>query len=229
MIMKVINKYFIFSIVLIMVLPGIPLYGQEPACKVLVPQIANKYSGGCRKGFAHGKGVAEGIDSYVGKFRRGLPDGYGTYTWADGSYYQGQWKNGMRDGKGTMVTKEKTQKGYWKENRYLGEKMTQPYEILRTEAVARSTITRSNSPSNDIRIRLTRGGVENVDISDLTFAYTSGSEYQIGNSKGLQNVSYPVYINIRFRAWNHFHSIQYDVIFECNINEPGAWDINVSY
>jgi hypothetical protein len=63
---------------------------------------------------------------------------------------------------------------------------------------------RTNRANNDIRIKLMRGGIENSGLSDLTFAYTSGNEYKLGVSTGLQNVSFPVYLKIKFRAWNHF-------------------------
>ena len=34
--------------------------------------------------------------------RKPLPaDGYGRYTWVDGSKYDGYWKNGKREGEGT--------------------------------------------------------------------------------------------------------------------------------
>ena len=205
------------------------LTGQGTDCKVMLPGISGKYSGGCKKGLAHGTGTAQGMDTYVGKFRRGLPDGTGTYTWADGSYYEGQWKGGKREGTGVMVTGESTQTGYWKADKYVGEKIVAPYEIVRSESVVRHTIMRTNRANNDIRIKLMRGGIENSGLSDLTFAYTSGNEYKLGVSTGLQNVSFPVYLKIKFRAWNHFHTVQYDVIFECNINEPAPWDISISY
>jgi len=205
------------------------LTGQGTDCKVLITGISGKYSGGCRKGLAHGKGTAQGMDTYVGKFKRGLPDGTGIYTWADGSHYEGQWKAGKREGKGVMVTGDSTQTGYWKADKFLGEKVVVPYEIVRSESVARHSIMKTNRANNDIRIKLTRGGIENLGLSDLSFAYTSGNEYKLGLSTGLQNVSFPVYLKIKFRAWNHFNSVQYDVIFECNINEPAPWDINISY
>lgn len=33
---------------------------------------------------------------YSGMFRNDLPDGTGTYTWEDGTKYEGQWKNGKQ-------------------------------------------------------------------------------------------------------------------------------------
>ena len=68
-------------------------YSQVGDCKVLKPEIAGIYSGDCKKGLANGKGIAEGIDKYEGKFKDGLPHGNGTYQYANGEIYQGDFKN----------------------------------------------------------------------------------------------------------------------------------------
>jgi hypothetical protein len=44
------------------------------------------------------------MDPYVGQWKDGLPDGQGTYTWADGEKYVGEWKDGLPDGLGTFTT-----------------------------------------------------------------------------------------------------------------------------
>ena len=41
-------------------------------------------------------------ESYHGEFKEGIPEGFGTYFYADGSYYIGEWKNGMKHGEGEM-------------------------------------------------------------------------------------------------------------------------------
>jgi len=40
-------------------------------CKVLKKEISSEYHGKCKKGLAHGKGKADGIDSYYGHFTKG--------------------------------------------------------------------------------------------------------------------------------------------------------------
>lgn len=99
----------------------ISLHAQQE-CRVLLPGIAGKYTGECKKGLAEGTGTASGTDSYTGSFRKGLPDGEGTYTWATGAVYKGQWKKGMRDGYGTFTCqvneKDSIQTGYWGEDIY---------------------------------------------------------------------------------------------------------------
>lgn len=42
-------------------------------------------------------------DRYVGNFKKGLPDGIGTYTWKNGREYFGEFKNGLPNGKGKFT------------------------------------------------------------------------------------------------------------------------------
>ncbi|NMC37610.1 MAG: hypothetical protein GYA41_04735 [Bacteroidales bacterium] len=205
------------------------LSAQEKSCVVKHPALSGKYSGDCRNGFADGRGVAEGTDKYFGQFRNGLPHGKGTYTWADGSYYIGQFQNGLKDGRGKLVNKDSTLTGFWKEDRYVGEKIISPYQITRSVSITRSTFKKLAGSGNYIRIRFTRGGVENIDIIDFSLAHDSGEQYRIGQSYGIQNSQFPLTIIVRFRAWNYFHSAQFEANFEFTINEPANWEVNVSY
>jgi len=50
------------------------LFSQDD-CKVLIPEISGQYVGKCKKGLAHGKGLAIGIDRYEGSFKKGYPEG----------------------------------------------------------------------------------------------------------------------------------------------------------
>lgn len=69
-------------------------------CTVNDSDIADEYSGGCKNGLAHGKGVAQGKDKYEGMFKNGNANGYGIYTWATGDRYEGQWQDNKLNGKG---------------------------------------------------------------------------------------------------------------------------------
>jgi hypothetical protein len=217
----------ILAVILFVV--GFYVNAQDKDCIVKLPEISGTYSGDCKNGLAEGRGEAVGIDKYNGQFNDGLPDGKGTYTWADGTYYEGQWKNGLKEGKGKMVYKDSTVLGYWKNNKYVGEKLISPYNIIRTMSVARSSFTKLPGANNNVTIKLARGGNENTDISDFTIAYSSGSEYYSGSSVGIQNAIFPLDVNVRFRAWNNFHTAQYDVLFEFVINEKATWDVIISY
>jgi hypothetical protein len=208
---------------------GFYVNAQDKDCIVKLPGISGTYSGDCKNGLAEGRGVAQGIDKYYGQFKDGLPDGKGTYTWADGTYYEGQWKNGLKEGKGKTVYRDSTVSGYWKYDKYVGEELIPPYKITRSISVARSSFSRLAGTNNYITIKLRRGGNENTDISDFSIAYSSGTEYYLGSSIGVQNAVFPLDVIIRFRAWNNFHTVQYDVLFEFTINEPATWDVIISY
>jgi len=69
-------------------------------CTVNDSDISGEYSGGCKNGLAHGKGVAQGRDRYEGVFNNGIEHGKGYYSWADGRRYKGDWRNGKQNGKG---------------------------------------------------------------------------------------------------------------------------------
>ncbi|TFH39754.1 MAG: hypothetical protein E4G95_00205 [Bacteroidia bacterium] len=71
-------------------------------CKVLLPELAGQYRGGCKKGLADGEGSAKGTDTYQGSFKKGLPHGFGVYSYADGSVYVGNYKKGSKDGYGML-------------------------------------------------------------------------------------------------------------------------------
>jgi hypothetical protein len=205
------------------------LAAQEKSCVVKHPAISGTYSGDCKDGFADGRGVAEGTDKYFGQFRNGMPHGKGTYTWADGSYYIGHFQYGLKDGKGKLVRKDSTLNGYWKADRYVGEKLVPPYQITRSVSITRSTFKKISGSNNQIRIRFIRGGVENIDIIDFSLAHDSGEQFRLGQSYGIQNSQFPLGVIVRFRAWNYFHSAQFEANFEFTINEPANWEVNVSY
>ncbi len=205
------------------------LTAQEKPCVVRHPALSEKYSGDCKNGLANGKGAAEGIDKYIGQFRNGLPNGRGTYIWADGTHYTGQFKDGLKDGKGTLVHRDSTVTGYWKEDRYIGKNLVPPYQITRSISITRTSFKKLPGTGNYIRIKFIRGGSENVDILDFSLAHDSGEQYRLGQSYGIQNALFPLAVIIRFKAWNLFHTAQYEANFEFTINEPATWEVTVNY
>ena len=93
----------------------------------LHPHIANRaeWSGPCKDGFAHGKGVLVWslkrlhesrvfISRFEGDVERGVPHGAGRKTIWDGSVYEGQFRDGKFDGHGTMVDEHGRYEGEWK-------------------------------------------------------------------------------------------------------------------
>jgi hypothetical protein len=102
-----------------------------------------------------------------------------------------------------------------------------PYRVLNSRYVARSNFKKILGPNNEVRIRILQNGIDNTEIEDLSFAYEKGTEYRMGNIYGLENYSLPLYVKVSYRAWNAFHAVQFDVIFEFVIYYPGTWDVNI--
>ncbi len=202
---------------------------QEKGCVVNHPALTGKYTGDCKNGLAEGRGVAEGMDKYYGQFRNGLPHGKGTYTWADGTYYEGHFQYGLKDGKGKMVLKDSVLTGYWKADKYVGPRLIPPYEITRSISIVRTNFKKLPGSNNYVRIHMVRGGQENIDLIDFSIAHDSGEQFRLGPSYGIQNSQFPLGIIIRFRAWNYFHTAQFEGNFEFTINEPANWDVQISY
>ncbi len=214
---------------LVLFLTGIVIYSQDTGCAVKMESISGAYTGKCKKGFAHGKGSSEGIDSFTGEFRKGLPHGSGTYTWANGDYYTGKWKYGLKDGEGKLVSGDSIVEGIWKEDSYMGKKLISPYKINRSLSVTRSSFKKSNSTNHEVIVKLIRAGIENSGVENFMIAYSSGSQYKAGNHTGIQNPGFPLDVKVTFTAWNMFRTARSEVIFDFTINQPGHWDVVISY
>lgn len=214
-------------LIIAILLSGSFIYAQQIDCIVKLTSISGTYTGGCKNGLAHGTGKAQGIDSYEGKFIKGMPSGEGTYRWSNGSYYEGQWRDGLREGKGKLVLKDSVIAGYWKNDKYVGKVLIPPYSVTRNLSVGRSTITKTISTLQEVKIRVLQGGTDNVEIEGFSLIYSSGDEFRSGNIYGIQNVTFPISVKVTYTTWNNLHSDKFNVVFEFTINEPGSWDVNL--
>jgi hypothetical protein len=209
--------------------PGLNLPAQED-CKVLKPEISGQYTGKCKDGLAHGKGKAVGQDTYTGHFSKGLPDGSGTYTWANGDSYTGDWSHGLRDGEGTLKFmengKETTLAGLWEDDRYIGPVPPKP-RIYRCISIDRYTITNSGGLLNRVLINFYQNGTRNLGIESLTLFSSSGTETKLGPSIGYENILFPVTIKVSYTTWNKARTVQVNCVFEFEIFEPGDWVVDL--
>lgn len=217
-------RYLFFSIFMVI---GSCTFGQEPGCIVKLPAISGSYTGGCKKGLANGKGIAQGVDRYEGQFVSGLPEGKGIYRWADGSYYDGEWKKGIREGMGKMVKGDSVIIGFWNANKYQGRRKPLSYSIKSNRYVARYTFSKTIEHGNGVKIRIMLGGSVNSEIEDFSLGYNSGTEYKNLPVYGIENCSTPMDVTVRYRTWNQLHTIQFDVVFEFTIYEPGVWNVTI--
>ncbi len=209
------------------------IYAQN-TCKVLLPRIGDSYTGECKDGLANGTGEAYGVDQYRGEFRKGLPDGMGTYIWQTGEKYEGQWKKGLRDGKGTYTTqymgRDSLQTGIWKNNVFAGQEKLPPYVIQYRNNLGRVTCMKMGNTPQYIKFKFTRSGESStVLISNLMTSGSSGSESLTNDMVGYENIDFPFEGRIKFTAPNAFNTALLDCELRFLINEPGAWTVTIFY
>lgn len=155
--------------------------GLTQDCKVLLTQISMNYTGDCKSGKAEGKGKAVGQDTYDGEFKSGYPDGLGTYTWKEGSWFNGSWKKGQKDGQGEMHYKRENApdsilKGFWKKDIYQGQ-YEKPYRII-SQSGKISTLKITRNP-----------GYKDMDIA-ITITNTTGGQSTVVES-GTKSIDLP--------------------------------------
>ena len=227
MINREIKKSVLMAIIIMYA--AVAANSQDSGCKVTMPSISGKYTGDCRKGLAHGQGTAQGIDSYSGGFRNGLPDGNGTYTWSNGAVFTGHWSGGMKDGTGKMITPDSAYTGIWKEDKYMGKQLIQAYKVDRSYNITKTSFFKSKNTQNVIRIRFFQGAVEQGGLQSADIAFNSGEQYRDGPVYGINNPVFPIDIRIKFTATTSLGQSQFDGYLDFTINEPGAWDVRISY
>lgn len=208
-------------------------YSQD-SCKVLKPEISEKYNGGCKKGLAQGKGIAEGIDKYEGNFRKGLPDGNGKYIWANGDVYNGEWKSGMRNGEGGYTFKvngkDSIRYGIWENDTFIKIAIPNPYKIYSSRNVDRYTITKTGD-GNKITLELKMLGKDNLNVSNFDFFADNGNYREVGKYYTYENVKFPVVLKINYVTNGKIDFSPQNTIaavFEVTINEPGDWEITLN-
>jgi len=82
----------------------------------------DKYAGGFLLGAFHGNGTfTTAKDKYVGEYKNGYKNGFGTQTYSNGDKYVGEYKNGYKNGNGTYTYANGDKYvGEWKFNRKVG-------------------------------------------------------------------------------------------------------------
>ncbi len=212
-----------------------PIYAQEDGikCKVLIENISEHYEGNCKNGLAHGKGIAKGIDVYSGRFKKGLPNGYGKYIWKNGCYYQGLWVKGKKNGRGLMYdssTKKET-KGIWKDDKFIREIKERPYEIIRQSGITGVSIyERTTATPGSIEIVFLRDGNESKSARDLILDSSSGIQKNSSYFTGFENVIFPFEGYVKFKAPSRFNTVMVDYELRFKINkDSSSWKVSIRY
>jgi hypothetical protein len=215
---------------LIMLLILVPIFLiSQTECKVLLPEIADQYIGKCKKGLAHGKGLAIGVDRYDGAFKKGLPNGKGTYTWANGEVYTGEWKDGKREGVGSysyMTNGElQVKKGIWEEDEYVGPIPEKP-KVLSSVSIERFSFQRQGD-GNQVTINFYLSGSNNVDLEGFSAVATSGTKFESPGKVGFQSIVFPFTCKLSYNSWNKTRTSRVLTRFEFEITQPGRWVLNL--
>jgi len=207
---------------------GLNLWSQED-CQVLVPEIAGQYIGKCKKGLASGKGLAIGIDRYTGTFKKGYPNGIGTYTWSTGEVYDGQWMDGKRDGVGSYSYIEDgklaVMEGIWEEDTYIGPEPERP-QVLASIGINRYSFERQGE-GNQVTIYIYLNGTNNSDLEDFTAISTSGTQFGTNNIIGFELITFPFTCKLSYYSWNRLHTSRNFTRFEFQIESPGRYQLNL--
>lgn len=198
-------------------------------CKVLIHEISGQYIGKCKKGLAHGKGLAIGIDRYDGSFKNGFPEGKGVYTWVNGEIYDGEWKQGKRNGIGdfTYVQDGKAAflSGIWEDDRYVGPVPEKP-KVLTSIGIERFSFQRQGD-GNQITINLFINGSINSGVEDYSIITSSGTPFRSGNAIGVQSITFPLTCKVSYYSWNKMHTSKVYSRFEFHIDQEGRWFLNL--
>lgn len=205
-----------------------PVFSQDD-CKVLVPQLSGEYSGKCKKGLANGKGLAKGIDTYKGSFKKGYPDGKGEYRWSTGERYYGSWKEGKRDGVGiyyfTEDNEPKEQDGMWIDDKYAGPVPQKP-QVSASTGIERYSIKKQGD-GNRVQITVYINGSVTTELQQLNLYGSSGAQFVSGGTMGYENATFPFTCRISYLAWNKTHTQLNQKRFEFEIPEPGKWQVTL--
>ncbi len=203
-------------------------------CKVLAPEIAQSYQGGCKKGLAHGRGKATGVNTYEGNFVKGLPHGIGKYIWENGSFFDGMWKSGKREGKGVYfdAIKNTTITGIWKNDRFV-KSSNAPlaretrFQVLMQRGIDRVRFVRIGE-GNRVLFKFSEMSGQRP-VQNLWIDGTSGHYDERGGQISFENIAFPFEGRIRFSALTKLKTGIVDCEIRFVINEPGLWEFTLAY
>lgn len=206
-------------------------YGQNSNCQVNMESINGSYSGGCKKGLAHGNGRAEGLDSYEGGFKKGLPQGEGVYEWRSGKKFEGSFDKGLMHGKGVLTipgfATDSLLTGYWRQDVYIGLEVIADVGIVSRRNVDRIQVNKYPGQEAQIRFRFLKMGVKNGEMTDLTVTAPSGLQQFSSGEVIIDNPEFPFNTIITYKTPNKFNTSILDVRVQLDVNFRGIWVITL--
>jgi hypothetical protein len=239
---KKMKRITIGSIIVFIFLMGLVAGAQD--CKVLVEEISIEYEGDCKKGLAHGKGIASGAGFiYEGEFKKGYPDGEGTLTIEEnGKIFTGDWKRGEVYGEGELNENGNIKKGYFKGTIsgfvYMGPEKADlaGYKIIEQARMENATIDfiHSDEMNNMVVIKIQENVIRQINNFDI-ISMTSGTLRRLDNSGGrltaeIENVNYPITFRIQYvLPYGGLENPMAPVLLRFTISQTGLWTVNITH
>jgi hypothetical protein len=223
------KNYLFLSFIAISLLSVTSVTAQD--CKVLMPDIDKEYQGECKKGLAHGDGIAKGVNTYEGEFKNGLPNGTGTLTYATGEIYEGSWKNGLKNGTGSLTQiingKDSIINGIWDNDKYIGEKKLKEYQVIKKLNVQRYSIRKNSDAFNQVTIRIKSGSLY---IAPPQNTHGSSGSLVIHHEKAIfENISYPFTCTMTYEFPSTTGAQQSTAEFSFKLLTPGDWQVEINH
>ena len=194
-----------------------------------------------QKGLAHGEGAAQGKDTYVGTFRKGYPNGFGVYTFLNGSSYVGNYKKGIIDGYGLYNDNSEgyivqhyglwvagklaipnDARGLYKIDHFIGAKMIIP------------EVDRGNEYESQIFLEFTEKGVPTKTATIIEYEISSGDyveniETTMNREIQFTNIEkFPVKLKLKY-LYKQVDWRNQDCEFEVTLFVPGIWTIKLEH
>jgi hypothetical protein len=212
-------------------------------CKVLVDNLQGQYNGDCKKGLANGEGSAKGIDTYIGNFRKGFPNGFGVYTYENGSNYIGKFRKGLKDGYGlkNTITEAGDLVQYY--GLWMADSLIVPDDsralfkvnLSKGIKIVDPKLTRDISKKNEVWINFQVDGVidksvifENAEISNGKQIDTK--ERSLNTLVAFEDIKeFPVTINLKYQIRKTEQLFMVDCETEIILFTKGLWEININH
>lgn len=212
-------------------------------CKVLSENLKGQYNGECKKGLANGDGSAKGIDSYTGSFKKGYPNGFGVYTFANGSNYIGNFRKGKKDGYGLMNTITEAKDLVQDYGLWLADSLLIPndskalFRVKNRKGVKLidPRLDRDKAVKNQIWINFQVDGVPDKTVVISKAEISSGKVLDI-KERTLNTVfafdeieEFPVTFKLEYQIRQATHFEMQDCIIELTLFTSGLWEIDVNH
>ncbi|MCK5538116.1 MAG: hypothetical protein KAI79_14920 [Bacteroidales bacterium] len=216
------------GLIIIFLLISTGIFAQNK--EVLLEKLQGTYVGKLKKGLAHGKGEAKGIDSYKGTFRHGYPQGRGVYTWPNGDFYKGKMQKGVMHGEGVLTVKingkDTSFVGIFEHGKYKGPKPLKDLKIVKIINCSSVSSSKIGEATNTVYIYIVRdlkpAPYNNINVFVNSGSYTITDAFIV-----VENFDTPLLISVEYDLPNYLNARTIDVYTEFIMQNPGKYKVTI--